>query len=623
MTIWRMIGLGIMTVFVFGACSQPLGEDDLKCETNEDCKILYGCDPNGDCLAFVHDKPVVIITETLKPALIGDDYWDTVSAEGGLLPYSWSATFTDKNDSGVTIDWLTIVADAGRVESSGPVPLSVPEEISAVISVHDSSNAGEGDLDSETFIIKVNECAEDKVYSYQPQDGACWFGWRACVDGKISGDWTADSKSSDVNNCGPACASCDLQKANLCVECICMCAAEAACDAARACCDSGCKDLTSDLNFCGSCTTDCEVTVVGAVGLSCLAGACQYTSCTDGNYDCNSDESDGCEVAAGDTNCLACDDDCTNPNLYIHAATAACDLGGADPVCLITCADSFGDCQTDDIQTPATLGCETAIDTATNCGGCSDDNPALDCADSFNGNACIDDGLGGLTCGCVTVDNCDIATDQLCCGVIAACVPRSADHCTACFEGCTILNGGPSCVEINEGEYECQCVDDIDCKGGYDFSEAECPPSNLCNCQGAISCAGTVDDMCCYIDASNKGCVDLNTDEINCGVCNIDCAKIGDGACDADQACTDGVCGCSINCVCPDDSGAPDCAIEGVCVCFAYDGEPCPIGTYCCPGQGCCKEVCGTPSPTCCEPPKEWCASGECCDSSEPDIGCL
>jgi hypothetical protein len=548
------------------------------------------------------------------------DYQDTVAAEGGIKPYSWTAVFTDKDNDGVTIDWLTIGAGTGLIESNGPVPLGGPEEINALVTVHDSSNAGEGDVDSDTFIIKVLECTGTRVDSYQPQDGACWFGWRACVDGKVTGDWTAELKSTVVNECGPACGSCDLQKANQCIEGLCMCADEVACDVARACCDSGCKDLKQDLNFCGSCTTDCDVTVVGADGRSCLDGACQYTDCTENNYDCNSDETDGCEVSAGDTNCAACDDDCTNPNLYIHAATASCDLTG-DPFCAITCVDGFGDCQADDSDTPASLGCETAIDTDANCGGCADDNPDLDCANSALGLACIDDGLDGLTCGCLTVADCDVATDQLCCGVVGKCEPRSRAHCTACGEGCTIITGGPSCVK-EVGGWECQCVDDEDCQGGYDFSEAECPPTNQCNCQGGVSCSSTLDEMCCYVDGINKGCVNLNTDINNCGICDRVCSQIGDGACDVDQVCTDGACGCSANCACPANSGAPDCVAPN-CVCFAYNGQACPVGMYCCAGSGCCKEICGTLNPHCCEPPKEWCQSGECCDECDPDSGCL
>jgi hypothetical protein len=201
----------------------------------------------------------------------------------------------------------------------------------------------------------------------------------------------------------------------------------------------------------------------------------------------------------------------------------------------------------------------------------------------------------------------------MCCD--ALCTPHDTDHCEDCDTGCAISTGGPDCVDVGGGAYECRCGTHEDCKGGYGFSEARCSPStHKCFCQGSVNCAGTAGDMCCIVSAANE-CVDLNSHVENCGICGAVCA--------GGETCTAGACSCAAG-GCPVPSGAPDC-VNDACVCFFYNGEPCPAGQYCCVNEGCCLAVCGTLnnecSIACINAGGVWCDWG-CCTTCQSEADC-
>jgi hypothetical protein len=404
--------------------------------------------------------------------------------------------------------------------------------------------------------------------------------------------------------------------ANECVAGLCGCAGSDVCDPDKACCGDGCYDLDKEKNHCGACHIDCDVEVAGADGIGCVDGACAYGDCQPGRYDCNTDATDGCEVEASDSDCADCNDDCTNPARYLHAATSTCanDINQEEYYCRVTCEDNWGDCVPDDLAVVGTLGCETPTDTPENCGGCASIEPTRDCTVAERNKVCMDDPVAGLRCGCVdALSDCDAGADELCCEGL--CVVRDAVHCTACFEGCDLVEG-PECLDPGD-VWGCYCDNDTDkCKGDYPFSFAFCS-GNKCTCGGggAPNCQGTPDDMCCDSPAG-LACVDLDADEENCGMCGKPCAQNGEGGCDADQLCDKGACGCSANCGCPQDSGAPfelwDAQSNCHCVCPSYDNEPCPAGMFCCTGEGCCLRDCNDDDRQCCEPPNQWCPDGSC-----------
>jgi hypothetical protein len=71
-------------------------------------------------------------------------------------------------------------------------------------------------------------------------------------------------------------------------------------------CIGSCRDLTSDVNACGSCAVSCDVGSPFAEPV-CSYGSCQER-CPDGRADCNGNTSDGCEVTTqtDPSNCGGC-----------------------------------------------------------------------------------------------------------------------------------------------------------------------------------------------------------------------------------------------------------------------------------------------------------------------------
>src|SRR5262249_33674179 len=93
---------------------------------------------------------------------------------------------------------------------------------------------------------------------------------------------------------------------------------------------------------------------------SCIASSCQVASCNVGFADCNNQASDGCETNTGTSvaNCGGCGHVCSGPNAQSFTCTSGtCHIN--------SCAAGFADCNND-----ASDGCETNINTLTNCGGC-------------------------------------------------------------------------------------------------------------------------------------------------------------------------------------------------------------------------------------------------------------
>jgi hypothetical protein len=350
-----------------------------------------------------------------------------------------------------------------------------------------------------------------------------------------------------------------------------------------------------DLNHCGACDTPCQPQNVASA--SCDQGTCTYDQCSAGFYDCDANEANGCETASGLDNCSACGDACPDQALYPNTTGHSCPAG----TCLYQCTLGYADCDA------GSAGCETTLGTLLDCSDCGDA-----CVDSAaGGKLCIDDG-GAWRCGCTSEASCD--GDDMCC--TQTCTPHDTDHCVDCDTGCTVLTGGPDCVDVGGGSYGCQCSQDVDCKGTYQFSAAYCDTGGTdeCLCTASAMCAETVMDMCCFSTGTNE-CVDLTTDAAHCGICRT--------SCEAGESCSDGACSCAGG-TCPSPSGAPDC-VNDACVCAWYSLAPCPAGQYCCDNEGCCLSVCGTLnnecSAACLTGGDIWCDWG-CCTTCQSEADC-
>ncbi len=585
---FRVTFLAFACMLALAACSEPVG--DTTCVNNSDCAVDHLCDPDGVC---IRAKAISIKPRILPDALVGDGtYSQIIEAQDGIPPYSWSMEV--KEEEAVFLDWLEI--DAGELHAKdGRAPTQVASDLQITVFVLDSSNAGEGEQASLPFDLSIIECRGDVTCWEPDQDDACWEGVWACDDGILATECDLGAFSTDTANCGPDCAACP-EGANRCSDGLCRCGASDPCPAGEACCDTGCFDLQTSQNHCGACDTDCDQMPYVSDPF-CDAGSCNYAQCDQGNHDCDDVRENGCETPSDMNNCSACDDRCDNINVYIHTENHACIAA----TCTYDCLPDYESCD----DNPAN-GCETPLTEPTTCGTCDND-----CTDNPAGHACI-----ANTCGC-TNPALDCPPEYLCCN--NACAPHDANHCGACDSGCSIGAGGVICVKVDAVTWECQCEDTVnhtDCKGEYIFSQASCrSDTHRCTCQGDENCAGTLADMCC-ITAGIHSCVDMLTDENNCGICGVICT--------AGDTCTDGACSCTGG-TCPLDSGAPNCVAPN-CVCFANEGDPCPPGQYCCTNKGCCPGACAsTPAEECsndCElDGNTWCWWG-CCAGCQSEADC-
>lgn len=207
------------------------------------------------------------------------------------------------------------------------------------------------------------------------------------------------------------------------------------CDTGYADCNSnklidGCETSTdTDPLHCGSCGTACSNNHI--MTPACTQGTCSG-ACDVGYSDCNLNKAvDGCEVATATDpqNCGGCGNVCSNANI----TTPTCAAG----VCNGACNTGFGDCNNNKL----TDGCERALNTLTDCGGC--------------GVACSPANASGATCASLTCNygactgtfqDCDNNrgngcesnknTDNANCG---SCGNRCTGN-TACYNGACVSN---------------------------------------------------------------------------------------------------------------------------------------------------------------------------------------
>jgi hypothetical protein len=202
-----------------------------------------------------------------------------------------------------------------------------------------------------------------------------------CAMGRMSCGGTCVDTNSDPSNCGHCGSVCPsgTNQTAFCERGTCR----ATCATGYTDCDSmaanGCEANTAtDPDHCGGCGMACALANAVAI---CTAGSCAIASCAEGFADCDGMASTGCEAAVNTVeHCGTCGRACGSAGTTMVACTAG--------ACVPTCDVTHGDCDGD-----PTNGCEAALNTAANCGGCgvSCANPTDNCCFevAHNPGACV------------------------------------------------------------------------------------------------------------------------------------------------------------------------------------------------------------------------------------------
>lgn len=106
--------------------------------------------------------------------------------------------------------------------------------------------------------------------------------------------------TTDVLNCGACGTACSA--ANGTPRCVGSACAWTCASGYDHCAqgNTGCEtNLRTDVDHCGTCTTDCKVRTANATGITCNAGRCDFTACTNGYGNCDGYDPNGCECACG------------------------------------------------------------------------------------------------------------------------------------------------------------------------------------------------------------------------------------------------------------------------------------------------------------------------------------
>jgi hypothetical protein len=331
-------------------------------------------------------------------------------------------------------------------------------------------------------------------------------------DGEVDEDFDL---ASDPNHCGACGQTCELPNATS--ACRGGCDLEACNDGFGNCDGSdsnGCElDVRTSLTDCGECGSPCAFPNASA---TCTDGTCAFGACNPGFGDCDGNQANGCEtLTTTAADCGTCGNLCEFDNAAGDCSTGLCALG--------MCALGFDDC-----NGMASDGCEAAVDTLSDCGMCG---VACDVA---NGTPTCSTGL-------CDVASCDTGFDDCTGGAADGCETplNTLTDCGSCGGPCVRQNATATCATgacrigtCNTGFDNCDGMDANGCEDAI-TDVSDCGACNVtCNLFATNMHAcnmGTCEVVTCDTGRGNcdgnhaNGCeTDLTTDT-NCGMCGRAC----------------------------------------------------------------------------------------------------
>lgn len=389
------------------------------------------------------------------------------------------------------------------------------------------------------------ECVEELLTTTLPEPVCVPVGERCCVDG--DGDDYGQGVGCDGPDCDDTVATTNPAATETCngVDDDCSGTADDA-DASTLCirgphvaseicssgtceiamCEDGWDDCDASMDGCETSTR--TVTDCGSCGTpcslphataTCASGTCEIDTCDAGWGDCNGNDADGCERALDTlTDCGGCGVTCSRPNALTSCSTGTCEVTG--------CSPTWGNCDMNGVN-----GCETSTTTNAHCGGCS-----IACAPSR--------GTGDCSTGTCRVTSCQTG--------YADCNDSAADGCEAQLN--TLANCGACGVTCGGANATASCATgtcSLTCNSGYQNCDGSAANGCETNLRTLSSC-GSCGAVC---DLANA------TESCSTGTCTLGTCSTGFSNCDGNSAN-----GCEVS-----HAGSATCG--GAIDLGAYDGD--------------------------------------------------
>jgi len=336
------------------------------------------------------------------------------------------------------------------------------------------------------------------------QNAHCTSGNCVCNTGfsNCDGDWGNGCEintDTDLNNCGSCFYMCERDNAS--EKCIVGSCSIDQCDSPWGNCDgvdiNGCEALLESIVNCGSCGTICSRANAMA---TCAGGNCHIDTCNPLWDDCDFVDSNGCETSLETpTDCGSCGVPCSAPGATTTCAGGSCSIATCDP--------GLGDCD-------GTLmnGCENTLDSLTDCGECGSACIRGNATASCFGDVCHIDNCNFLwgNCNLTDADGCETSLETL-------------TDCGSCGSACSRANATASCLGGSCNIQSCDALwgncDGIDangCEADFVSDANNCGTcGNICQVAGEVCYSGA----CCMPDCTGKpSCADDGCGKI-CGVC--------------------------------------------------------------------------------------------------------